>query len=160
MQKCWIQFFDGQIMFSQKVDNLNQFRNINFVDICFSPEYHWDPTRLHQFQWKLLPEWFWCEVLILHGIITSFLHFHEILPHCDSKHLFPFLLALVISHRKPRRFYTYTHDLLDCNIASHTFFRTQTDIETMDILDIVFTGKTTSVCCMVILYFLQLVVRE
>ena len=52
-------------------------------------------------------------------------HFHETLLHCDSKHLFPFLLSLLIFHRKPRRFYTYIHELLECNIASHTFFCTQ-----------------------------------
>ena len=117
MQKCWIQFFDGQIMFSQKVEECFP---------VFSPEYQCDPTRLHQSQWKLLPEWHRCEVSILLGLVT-FLHFHEILPHCDPKHIFPFLLALVISHRKPRRFFTYTHELLDCNIATHTFFSTQTD---------------------------------
>ena len=66
---------------------------------------------------------YWCEVSILLDLVT-FLHFHEILPHCDPKHIFPFLLALVISQRKPRRFYTYTHELLDCNIATHTFFST------------------------------------
>lgn len=83
-------------------------------------------------------------------------HFHQLLPRCDSKHLFPFLLALIISYRKSRRFYTYTHKLFDCNIASHTFFRTLSDHRNGGI---VFNSKTTSACCRVIFHFLQLVIR-
>lgn len=69
-------------------------------------------------------------------------HFHETLLHCDSKHLFPFLLSQLIFHRKPRRFYTYIHELLECNIASHTFFWPRLVTDTIIILDILFTSKS------------------
>ena len=126
----------------------------------FSPEYQWDLTRLLSILVEVIArmalvwgfDFAWCRNFFPAfpwNITTSWLQAPLPLP-----------VALVIPHRKPCRFYTYAIELLDCNIASHIFFVPRLIIEMIVILDIVFTGKTISACCMFILHFLQLPIRE